>query len=157
MFSEKGFSREQTDLFLKKVNFMENREYFFHKRRSMASRANAKDEDRDGSRDSSTGENQENTRIKDHPHLEPKYKVFENQNSKARKSDGRFFFDQLSSSCRLDDEQMRDILHKGPRGLPSKATNERRSKNYDGGMRQSDGGPINQRTSSFKRTDLHQR
>jgi len=69
MFSEKGFSREQTDLFLKKVNFMENREYFFHKRRSMASRANAKDDDQDGSRDSSIGENQENTRAKDHPHL----------------------------------------------------------------------------------------
>ena len=38
MFSEKGFSKEQTDLFLKKVNFMENREYFFHKRRVMNSR-----------------------------------------------------------------------------------------------------------------------
>ena len=64
MFSEKGFSREQTDLFLKKVNFMENREYFFHKRRSMASRANAKDDDREGSRDSSNDENQENARAK---------------------------------------------------------------------------------------------
>jgi hypothetical protein len=35
MFKEKGFSKEQTDLFLKKVNFMENREYFFHKRKAM--------------------------------------------------------------------------------------------------------------------------
>ncbi len=32
LFVKKGFSKEQTDLFLKKVNFMENREYFFHKR-----------------------------------------------------------------------------------------------------------------------------
>ena len=36
MFQDKGFSKEQTDLFLKKVNFMENREYFFHKRKAMA-------------------------------------------------------------------------------------------------------------------------
>ena len=36
MFLEKGYSQEQADLFLKKVNFMENREYFFHKRKYMA-------------------------------------------------------------------------------------------------------------------------
>jgi uncharacterized protein YacL (UPF0231 family) len=35
LFAQKGFGREQTDLFLKKVNFMENREYFFHKRKAM--------------------------------------------------------------------------------------------------------------------------
>jgi len=35
MFKDKGFSHEQTELFLKKVNFMENREYFFHKRKAM--------------------------------------------------------------------------------------------------------------------------
>lgn len=36
MFLDKGYSQEQADLFLKKVNFMENREYFFHKRKYMA-------------------------------------------------------------------------------------------------------------------------
>lgn len=36
MFRQKGFSEEQTNLFLKKVNFMENREYFFHKRKTMS-------------------------------------------------------------------------------------------------------------------------
>ena len=35
MFAQKGLSKEQSDLFLKKVNFMENREYFFHKRKAM--------------------------------------------------------------------------------------------------------------------------
>lgn len=35
LFVKKGFSKEQTDLFLKKVNFMENREYFLHKRNQM--------------------------------------------------------------------------------------------------------------------------
>jgi len=35
IFKAKGFSGQQTDLFLKKVNFMENREYFFHKRKNM--------------------------------------------------------------------------------------------------------------------------
>ena len=53
MFSDKGFSREQTDLFLKKVNFMENREYFFHKRRSMATKSNAQDGEQERSRESS--------------------------------------------------------------------------------------------------------
>lgn len=104
MFSEKGFSREQTDLFLKKVNFMENREYFFHKRRSMASKANAKDEDQEDSHDSSTGENQEHAKIKDQRHLGPKHKAFPKQVQKVGKSDGKSFFDQLSSSCKLDDE-----------------------------------------------------
>ena len=36
MFAQKGFSKEQTDLFLKKVNFMENREYFMQKRKYMS-------------------------------------------------------------------------------------------------------------------------
>ena len=35
LFVKKGFTKEYTDLFLKKVNFMENREYFFHKRNLM--------------------------------------------------------------------------------------------------------------------------
>jgi hypothetical protein len=35
MFKQKGLSTQQTELFLKKVNFMENRDYFFHKRKTM--------------------------------------------------------------------------------------------------------------------------
>jgi hypothetical protein len=106
----------------------------------MASRANAKDEDQEGSRDSSTGENQENTRTKDYPYPGPKHKAFQNQYPKVNKSDGKFFFDQLSSSCNLDDEQMKGILHKGPKDLSSKATNERRFRYYDRGVRQTDTG-----------------
>ena len=153
MFSEKGFSREQTDLFLKKVNFMENREYFFHKRRSMASRANAKDEDQEGSRDSSTGENQENARTREHLHPGPKHKAFQNPDQKAKKVDGKSFFDQLSSSCKLDDEQMKGILHRGPKDPSTQGPNERGFKNQDRGMRQADGGYRNERTSPFKRTN----
>lgn len=47
MFLDKGYSKEQADLFLKKVNFMENREYFFHKRKYMARQAGANEEDDD--------------------------------------------------------------------------------------------------------------
>lgn len=43
LFVKKGFSKEQTDLFLKKVNFMENREYFFHKRNQMIERKDEAD------------------------------------------------------------------------------------------------------------------
>lgn len=45
LFEEKGFSQEQTDLFLKKVNFMENREYFFHKRKAMTKDGDQEDEE----------------------------------------------------------------------------------------------------------------
>ena len=38
IFKERGQSREVIELFLKKVNFMENREYFVHKRRIMQQR-----------------------------------------------------------------------------------------------------------------------
>ena len=80
MFSEKGFSREQTDLFLKKVNFMENREYFFHKRRSMAARPNGKDGDRDDSRNSSAGEDQEKSRQRGPAPFDAKSKAIHDQN-----------------------------------------------------------------------------
>jgi hypothetical protein len=33
IFLEKGFRKEQGELFLKKVSFMENREYFTNKRK----------------------------------------------------------------------------------------------------------------------------
>lgn len=175
MFSEKGFSREQTDLFLKKVNFMENREYFFHKRRSMASRANAKDDDEEGSRDSSIGESQENTRAKDRPHFGPKHKNFHNQYAKHSKSDGRFFFDKLSSSCKLDDEHVSGTFHKGQKDLASNANSERRFRHHDRGGRPADenqgqdqrgegkrlyqggNGYNNDRTAPFKRVNQHQR
>lgn len=44
LFGQKNFSNEQTDLFIKKVNFMENREYFFHKRKSMTQHGDSKDD-----------------------------------------------------------------------------------------------------------------
>lgn len=58
MFLEKGYSQEQADLFLKKVNFMENREYFFHKRKYMARQQGASLDDDES--DDNLSNNQDN-------------------------------------------------------------------------------------------------
>ena len=79
MFGEKGFSKEQTDLFLKKVNFMENREYFFHKRKAMAVV---------GQEDETGAEQQRQPRRQRQQHWKEG-----KENKKVE------FFDKISSSC----------------------------------------------------------
>ena len=77
MFNQKGFSREQTDLFLKKVNFMENREYFFHKRKAMDCSEEVESEEEIDQKKS---------------HYRPRGSEKENNG----------FFDKISSSCKLE-------------------------------------------------------
>lgn len=94
IFKEKGFKQEKTDLFLKKVNFMENRDYFFYKRKVML----------DNGMEGKCQEREEAEPLR-------RSEKFDNR----RKRDGSVnFFDNIGSSCRLDD------MPKGPRSSGGK-------------------------------------
>ena len=89
MFKEKGFSKEQTDLFLKKVNFMENREYFFHKRKAMVTKEDGTEEENfEPVSDQYQAYNQSKKLLQE--------KRNQAQNYSKKKPE---FFDKISSSC----------------------------------------------------------
>ena len=85
LFTEKGLSREHADTFLKKVSFMENRDYFKLKRRQVhGSATNSSDES------NSTGNDQDH-----HESAAPPVSI-----SVRRKN--MPFFDNITSSCRIN-------------------------------------------------------
>lgn len=89
LFQQKGLSREQQELFLKKVNFTENREYFFQKRKTLTGSA---DEEPEPSESSPLEEEvpSEHAEARPEPAADP-----------TRQKN---FFDAISSSCRFDDD-----------------------------------------------------
>jgi len=107
MFQDKGFSREQTELFLKKVNFMENREYFFHKRKAMSSN-DAPDEKPNSTAADASGSDRE-AGEEDHfqnrargPRGERRHIFYQSRGvEKENKAHGGFY-DKIGSSCRLE-------------------------------------------------------
>lgn len=84
LFQQKGISREQQELFLKKVNFTENREYFFQKRKAMANH------DFGDMADSQPATQPPPTEVEVRPE------------APADRTEQRNFFDDISSSCRYD-------------------------------------------------------